>query len=311
MYLGALGADVIKVESTRRPDGFRFSGAFPEMGEDWYERGGIFAGTNLEQARGHARAVDRRGPRAAAAPRRATATSLLENFSSRVVEQFGLGYDDDPRGRSPTIVMVRMPGFGLEGPWRDYVGWAMVIEQATGMASVTGPPELPMHPGGLADPVIGMHAAVAIQAALEHRDRTGEGQLIEVAQLETGANITAELVVEWSARTAGGATRRQPRPARRSARRVPVPRRRTRSRSWVALTITDDAEWRALVTEIGRARVDRRRAARHRCVVDANATTSSTPGSRSGPTTRSRRRGRRRAPTARHPGREGAPGARP
>ncbi|HEY6317321.1 MAG TPA: CoA transferase, partial [Acidimicrobiia bacterium] len=49
MYLGALGADVVKVESTRRPDGFRFSGAVPEMGPDWYERGGVFAGTNLNK----------------------------------------------------------------------------------------------------------------------------------------------------------------------------------------------------------------------------------------------------------------------
>ena len=77
-------------------------GRVPEMGEDWYERGGIFAGTNLEQARGHARALDRRGPRPPAAPRAATATSLLENFSARVVEQFGLGYDGDPRDQPRT-----------------------------------------------------------------------------------------------------------------------------------------------------------------------------------------------------------------
>src|SRR4029078_6078501 len=102
---------------------------------------------------------------------------VLENFSARVVEQFGVDYDE-LRVVKRDIVMVRMPGFGLEGPWRDYVGWAMVIEQATGMASVTGPPEVPRHPGALAEPVIGMHAAVALQAALEHRDRTGEGQLI-------------------------------------------------------------------------------------------------------------------------------------
>ena len=81
--------------------------------------------------------------------------------------------------------MLRMPGFGLEGPWRDYVGWAMGIEQASGMAQVTGYADKPMHPGGFADPMIAMHAGVALQAALEHRDRTGEGQMIEIAQLET------------------------------------------------------------------------------------------------------------------------------
>jgi crotonobetainyl-CoA:carnitine CoA-transferase CaiB-like acyl-CoA transferase len=147
--------------------------------------------------------------------------------------------------------MVRMPGFGLEGPWRDYVGWAMVIEQATGMASVTGPPEVPMHPGGLADPVIGMHAAVALQAALEHRDRTGEGQRIEVAQLETGANVTAELVIEWSAH--GEAVPRDgnrepgvaPQGAYACRAQTPIP-------EWVAITVADDEQWPTFAAALGR-----------------------------------------------------------
>jgi crotonobetainyl-CoA:carnitine CoA-transferase CaiB-like acyl-CoA transferase len=108
-----------------------------------------------------------------------------------------------------------------------------------------------MHPGGLADPVIGMHAAVAVQAALEHRDRTGEGQLIEVAQLETGANVTAELMIEWSAR--GEAIERDGNRDRRfapqgvyaAAADGPTP-------AWVALTVETDEQWRALVRHIAR-----------------------------------------------------------
>jgi crotonobetainyl-CoA:carnitine CoA-transferase CaiB-like acyl-CoA transferase len=249
MYLGALGADVIKVESTRRPDGFRFSGASPEMGADWYERGGIFAGTNLNKREVTLELSTDEGRELLLRLAR-DSDVLLENFSSRVVEQFGLGYEAICEV-NPEIVMVRMPGFGLEGPWRDYVGWAMVIEQATGMASVTGPPGLPMHPGGLADPVIGMHAAVAIQAALEHRSRTGEGQLIEVAQLETGANVTAELVVEWSARQLA-----VPRKGNHDPHHAPQGAYACRADGplpqWVALTITDDSQWRAFAAEIGR-----------------------------------------------------------
>ena len=144
---GALGAEVIKVESTRRPDGFRFSGAVPEMGDDWYERGGIFAGTQPQQARGHPRALDRR--RARAAPRSSSSAPTSCSRTSRRASSSSSGSATTQlRAVKPDLVMVRMPGFGLEGPWRDYVGWAMVIEQATGMASVTGPPELPMHPGG-------------------------------------------------------------------------------------------------------------------------------------------------------------------
>jgi crotonobetainyl-CoA:carnitine CoA-transferase CaiB-like acyl-CoA transferase len=250
MYLGALGADVVKVESTRRPDGFRFQGVNPALGADWYERGGVFAATNLNKrdvtldlttAEGRAllrRLIER-------------ADVLLENFSARVVEQFELGYEQ-VRAVKPDLIMVRMPGFGLVGPWRDYVGWAMVIEQATGMASVTGPPDRPMHPGGLADPVIGMHAAVAVQAALAHRERTGEGQLIEVAQLEAGANLTAELVLEWSAHR-----RRLPRRGNRDPRVAPQGvypcRAGERGPEWVAVAVADDTQWLALAETVGRA----------------------------------------------------------
>ena len=234
MYLAALGAEVIKVESTRRPDGFRFSGAVPAMGEDWYDRGGIFAAVNLSK-RDLTLELSTDAGRAILLQLVEQADVVLENFSARVVEQFELGYEQ-LRAVKPDVIMVRMPGFGLEGPWRDYVGWAMVIEQATGMASVTGPPERPMHPGGLADPVIGMHAAVAVQAALEHRDRTGEGQLIEVAQLETGANVTAELMIEWSAR--GEAIERDGNRDRRFAPQGVYARRAEGpTPEWVALTI--------------------------------------------------------------------------
>ena len=71
-------------------------------------------------------------------------------------------------------VMVRMPAFGLSGPWRDRPGFAQTMEQITGMAWVTGyeggPPIIP---GGPVDPMVGAHAALAVVAALEHRDRNG------------------------------------------------------------------------------------------------------------------------------------------
>ncbi len=218
------------------------------MGADWYERGGVFQATNLNKRDVTLDLTTDEGQRLL---RRLIegADVVVENFSARVVEQFGLGYEQ-VRAVTPDVIMVRMPGFGLVGPWRDYVGWAMVIEQATGMASVTGPPERPMHPGGLADPVIGMHAAVAVQAALDHRDRTGEGQLIEVAQLETGANLAAELIVEWS-----GRRRAVPRRANRDPHHAPQGvypcRPGARGPEWLALSVTDDEQWRALAPRVG------------------------------------------------------------
>ena len=101
-----------------------------------------------------------------------------------------------------------------------------------------------MHPGGLVDPVNGMHAAVAVQAALEHRDRTGEGQLIEIGQLETGANLTAELVIEWTRNHHAFV-----REGNRDRRFAPQGAYRARAAGgpdpWVALTVASDDQWRA------------------------------------------------------------------
>jgi crotonobetainyl-CoA:carnitine CoA-transferase CaiB-like acyl-CoA transferase len=95
--------------------------------------------------------------------------------------------------------MVRMPAFGLDGPWRDRTGFAMTIEQASGLAWMTGYPDLPLVVRGACDPVGGMQAVFALLLALEHRRRTGEGQLVEVPLVETALNLAAEQVIEYSA----------------------------------------------------------------------------------------------------------------
>ncbi len=137
-----------------------------------------------------------------------------------MVEQFGLDYDSLVSLR-PDVIAVRMPGYGLQGPWRDYVGWALNFEQTAGMSAVTGYPDgPPCNPQGPADPIVGVHAGVALLAALEHRNRTGEGQLIEIAQIEVAAAVTAEPVIEYSMNGVVRRARRQP-PARVSAGRLP------------------------------------------------------------------------------------------
>lgn len=196
-YLGAFGADVVKVESIQRPDGHRYSGAFAYEGDDWYERSPIWEGTNLNK---RDLTLDLASERGLDIARRlaAQADVVVENFSPRVVEQFGLDYDS-LTSLNPDVIAVRMPGYGLHGPWRDYVGWALNFEQTSGMSAVTGYPDgPPCNPQGPADPIVGVHAGVALLAALEHRSRTGEGQLIEVAQIEVAADVTAEPVIDFS-----------------------------------------------------------------------------------------------------------------
>jgi crotonobetainyl-CoA:carnitine CoA-transferase CaiB-like acyl-CoA transferase len=233
-YLGAFGADIVKIESIQRPDGFRYSGAFPFEGDDWYERSPLWQATNLNKRDLTLDLTSRRGLEIA---RRlaAQADVVVENFSPRVVEQFGLDYESLV-ALKPDVIMVRMPGFGLRGPWRDYVGWALNFEQTAGMSAVTGYADgPPCNPQGPADPVVGVHAGVALLAALEHRRRTGEGQLIEVAQIEVAACVTAEPVIEYSM---NGVVRPREGNRRRGYLQGVYPT--SVEGSWVALSVPDD-----------------------------------------------------------------------
>jgi crotonobetainyl-CoA:carnitine CoA-transferase CaiB-like acyl-CoA transferase len=233
-YLGAFGADIVKVESIQRPDGFRYSGAFPFEGDDWYERSGLWQATNLNKKD---LTLDLTSSRGLEIVRRlaAQADVVVENFSPRVVEQFGLDYESLV-ALKPDVIMVRMPGFGLQGPWRDYVGWALNFEQTGGMSAVTGYPDgPPCNPQGPADPVVGVHAGVALLAALEHRRRTGEGRLIEVAQIEVAAAVTAEPVIEYSM---NGVV--QPREGNRRRGHLQGVYPTNLDDAWVALSLPDD-----------------------------------------------------------------------
>jgi crotonobetainyl-CoA:carnitine CoA-transferase CaiB-like acyl-CoA transferase len=198
-WWGAMGADVIKVESVQRPDGIRFSAAVrPKVEPRHYEMAGLFHATNLGK-RGIT--LDLGQPEGLALAQRLVERSdiVCENFTPRVMDAFGLDYEA-MRAIRPDVIVLRLPAFGLEGPWRDRPGFAQTMEQITGMAWRTGyeggPPIIP---GGFVDPAVGVHAAIALVAALEHRDRTGEGQLVEMPMIEVAAAMTAEQVAEYSA----------------------------------------------------------------------------------------------------------------
>jgi crotonobetainyl-CoA:carnitine CoA-transferase CaiB-like acyl-CoA transferase len=197
-WLCAMGADVVKVEAVQRPDGIRFSAAVrPGQDPKFYEMSALFHASNLGK-RGIT--LDLGQPEGLDLARQliADADVVVENFTPRVLERFGLDYDA-VRAVRPDVVMVRMPAFGLAGPWRDRPGFAQTMEQITGMAWVTGyeggPPIIP---GGPVDPMVGAHAALAIVAALEYRARTGEGQLVEVPLLEVATAVTAEQVIRYA-----------------------------------------------------------------------------------------------------------------
>lgn len=193
--LGDLGADVIKIESIQRPDGMRFAGAARK--EQLWEWSPVFAGNNPGK---RAITLNLSSEDGMALLKRliATADVVTENFSPRVLEQFGLSWEVI-HAINPRAILMRMPAFGLDGPWRDRTGFAMTIEQTSGLAWMTGYPDMPLVVRGACDPLGGMHAVFALLLALEHRRRTGEAQLVEVPLLEPALNIAAEQVIEYSA----------------------------------------------------------------------------------------------------------------
>ena len=239
--LACLGADVIKVEATTRPDGVRFASARRPDVDQWWEWSWIFhsvnsskRGVTLDLARPEGVEVLDRLLR--------TADVLVENFTPRVMEHFGLGWERVHQV-NPRLIMVRMPAFGLTGPWRDRTGFAQTMEAMSGMAWVTGYPDgPPMLPRGVCDPLGAMHAVVAALVALAARDADGQGRAVESVMIEAALNVTAEQVIEHDLTGAvlGRHGARGPEAAPQGVYRCAGEDR------WVAVAVADDAQWAAL-----------------------------------------------------------------
>jgi crotonobetainyl-CoA:carnitine CoA-transferase CaiB-like acyl-CoA transferase len=165
----------------------------------------------------------------------------------------GLTYDA-VRAVRDDVIMVRMPGFGLDGPWRDNPAFAYVIEAAAGISWLTGYPDLnPFEPYSLGDPNAGIHALNGILLALEHRRRTGEGSMVEAAMVDAALNIAAEQVIEYSAYGAllQRSGNRGPTAAPQNLYRTNEIDEFGRPDCWVAVAVTTDEQWSGLRDALG------------------------------------------------------------
>jgi len=192
--LAVLGAEVIKIESPRQPDMMRQAG--PDFALSEQDLGLHY----LAQSAGKkAITIDIRTVQGRALIERLVrdADVLVENFRCDVMPRLGLGYEDLIK-HNPALVYCSMTGFGHTGPKAEHAAYDNVIQAYSGLMSATGSPET--GPVKIGPPILdygtGAQAALAITAALYHRQATGEGQHIDIAMLDAALMLMSSSVVE-------------------------------------------------------------------------------------------------------------------
>jgi len=250
--LAQLGADVIHIESVQRPDGMRFRANKPFDTPLWWETGPSYQGGNTNK-RGLTLDMSSSDGRDAAYDLIRSCDVVIENYTPRVSESWGLTYENI-RELRPDAIFVRMPAFGLSGPWRDRSGFAQTMEAVSGLAWLTGyPDEEPQFPNGPGDPVAGSHATIALLMALEHRRRTGEGALVESPMVGAALAIAAEQVVEYSAygNLLGREGNRGPAAAPQNLYPSADEDGEGRRDGWVAIAVATEDHWARLARAVG------------------------------------------------------------
>lgn len=189
--LGDFGADVIKIEDPRGGDPIRRLGPTIEgeaTSSKVTNRNKRSVTLNLGTQRGRELYLDLV----------ATADVVVTNFRVPTLRRWGLDYDDVRKVR-PDLVMMHLTGFGRSGPYQDRPGFARVAEAFAGLTYITGHADGPPLFAGYAvgDGLAGVFGAFSLSAALLHRERTGEGQLIDLALYEPMLRIIESLVVDY------------------------------------------------------------------------------------------------------------------
>lgn len=246
LQLAHLGAEVIRVESQNRICVTRRIPPFAE-GQGGINRSGYYNQFNQGKL---SLSLNFKQPEAIDIAKKLVAASdvVSENFASGVMDKLGLGYDVLKQIK-PDIIMISMSGYGAVGPESSYVSYGPAQAPLSGLSSLTGFPDFPpMHVGfSYGDPNGGLHGAFAILAALMHRARTGEGQYIDMSQLETSIALLGEGVMEY---TMNGT--QPPRIGNRDPHLAPHGMFRCQGDDrWMSIVVASDEEWRRFSSAIG------------------------------------------------------------
>lgn len=265
-----LGAEVIRVESEAHLDGLRIGQPVPP-GKEGPNVCGYYNNFNAGK-KSFTLNLGRPESRQVALDLISKCDVMIENYTPRVIEKWGLTYDEVVKVK-PDIIYANMPMQGTWGPHRDFLGFGGVLAPVTGFTYLTGWPD--RTPIGLGtnypDYVINPgHCVVAVLAALRYRRRTGKGQRIELAQVESTVAALGPALLEAAAngRVPERAGNRVPHaaphgafPCRPRVQSGNVPARAAIAAGsdeppledrWLAIAVTSDAEWEGLKDAMGR-----------------------------------------------------------
>ena len=179
---------------------------------------------------------------------------VVENFSSGIMDSWGLGYDELRKIRED-IVYCSVSGFGHSGRNKDYTTWGPTAQALSGLSFMSGlPGKTPAGWGySFMDHTAGYYAANAIMMALYHRSKTGQGQYIDMSQVEGGMVLTGPAVLDYTVNGRSWRRSGMP-PGNRAWEPAIAPHntyRCTGDDRWVAIAVTNDAEWQAFVRAMG------------------------------------------------------------
>jgi crotonobetainyl-CoA:carnitine CoA-transferase CaiB-like acyl-CoA transferase len=198
--MAELGADVIKIESAQRADVFTRANIYPENepGDDPWNRGCLFHSLNAGKRAISLNLGIEKG-REIFEQLVKISDAVIENFSPRVMENWGLNYEKLKK-INPRIVMVSISGLGHYGPLKDYYMYVPGMEGMSGLTHNTGYPEEPPLLSGCAygDWVTGASAAMALITALYRQRNTGKGQYVDISGREATICHLGDIIMDYT-----------------------------------------------------------------------------------------------------------------